>query len=88
MLQRDVESGTVKLLTLLVVACKTIKIMIKFYKYLNDFKNLLTISRKLIWSHLAQLLQIQDKLKKEIYATMCLKIKTLRDKEKNERRKN
>lgn len=45
--------------------------MIKFYEYFNDFEKVSTLQRKLTWSHFVELLQIQDELKREFYATMC-----------------
>ena len=57
--------------------------MIKFYEYFNDFEKISTLSRKLSWSHFVELLQIQDKLKREFYATMCSNeywsVRTLRE---------
>ena len=57
--------------------------MIKFYEYFNDFEKISTLSRNLSWSHFVELLQIQDKLKREFYATMCSNeywaVRTLRE---------
>ena len=57
--------------------------MMKFYEYFNDFEILSTMSRKLSWSHFVELLQVQDKLKREFYATMCSNefwsVRTLRE---------
>lgn len=57
--------------------------MIKFYEYFNDFEKISTLSRKLSWSHFVELSQIQDKLKRDFYATMCANefwgVRTLRE---------
>lgn len=57
--------------------------MLKFYDYFNDFEILSTLSKKLSWSHFVELLQVQDKLKREFYATMCANeywaVRTLRE---------
>ena len=45
--------------------------MLKFYEYFTDFEKFSTLSRKLSWSHFVELLQVQDKIKREFYATMC-----------------
>lgn len=46
--------------------------MLKFYQYFSDFEIFSTLSRKLSWSHFVELLQIEDRLKREFYATMCI----------------
>lgn len=57
--------------------------MIKFYEYFSDFEILSTLSAKLSWSHFVELLQIEDNLKREFYATMCVNenwsVRTLRE---------
>ena len=57
--------------------------MLKFYDYFPDIENLSTLSAKLSWSHFVELLQIQDKLKRDFYATMCANefwgVRTLRE---------
>ena len=57
--------------------------MIKFYEYFSDFEILPTLSAKLSWSHFVELLQIEDNLKREFYATMCVNenwsVRTLRE---------
>ena len=57
--------------------------ILKFYDYFPDFEILSTLSAKLSWSHFVELLQIQDKLKREFYATMCANefwsVRTLRE---------
>lgn len=44
----------------------------KLYEYFSEFKIFSTLSTKLSWSHFAELLQIEDKLKREFYVTMCV----------------
>lgn len=55
--------------------------MLKFYDYFPDIENLSTLSAKLSWSHFVGLLQ--DKLKRDFYATMCANefwgVRTLRE---------
>lgn len=57
--------------------------MLKLYEYFDDFKKFSTLSRKLSWSHFVELLQVQDKIKREFYATMCSNeywsVRTLRE---------
>lgn len=57
--------------------------MIKFYEFFPEFEILSTVSTKLSWSHFVELLQIQDKLKREFYVTMCANelwgVRTLRE---------
>lgn len=57
--------------------------MLKFYKYFKDIAILPTVSAKLSWSHLVELLQIEDKLKRDFYVTMCINenwsVRTLRE---------
>ena len=57
--------------------------MIKFYDYFTNFEILSTLSTKLSWSHFVELLQIQDTLKRDFYATMCSNefwsVRTLRE---------
>ena len=57
--------------------------MIKFYEYFNDFEKISTLSRKLSWSHFVELLQIDDKIKREFYTTICANelwgVRTLRE---------
>jgi len=45
--------------------------MMKLYEYFSDFEIFSTVSRILSWSHLVELLQIEDNLKREFYVTMC-----------------
>ena len=57
--------------------------MLKFYEYFPDFNIFSTLSRKLSWSHFVELLQIENKLKREFYCTMCINenwsVRTLRE---------
>ena len=57
--------------------------MLKFYEYFTDFEKFSTLSRKLSWSHFVELLQVQDKIKREFYVTMCSNeywsVRTLRE---------
>jgi len=46
--------------------------MLKFYQYFSNFEIFSTLSRKLSWSHFVELLQIEDRLKREFYTTMCI----------------
>lgn len=57
--------------------------MLKAYEYFPNFEKFSTVSRKLSWSHFVELLQVQDKIKREFYATMCSNeywsVRTLRE---------
>ena len=57
--------------------------MLKLYEYFPDFQILSTLSTKLSWSHLVELLQIEDELKRQFYSTMCMNenwsVRTLRE---------
>ena len=57
--------------------------MLKFYECFTDFEKISTLSRKLSWSHFVELLQIENKLKREFYATICSNeywsVRTLRE---------
>lgn len=57
--------------------------MLKLYEYFTDFEKFSTLSRKLSWSHFVELLQVQDKIKREFYAIMCSNeywsVRTLRE---------
>ena len=46
--------------------------MMKFHSYFSDEQILPTVSKKLSWSHIIELLNIEDKLKREFYAKMCV----------------
>lgn len=57
--------------------------MLKFYEHFSDFEKFSTLSRKLSWSHFVKLLQIDDKIKREFYITICANelwgVRTLRE---------
>lgn len=57
--------------------------MLKFYECFPNFEILSTLSTKLSWSHFVELLQIENKLKREFYATICSNeywsVRTLRE---------
>lgn len=57
--------------------------MIQMNEYFNDFEIFSTVSGKLSWSHLVELLQIADDVKIKFYVTMTLNenwsVRTLRD---------
>ena len=57
--------------------------MIKIYEYFPNFEKFSTLSRKLSWSHFVELLQVEDKIKREFYTTMCenemWSVRTLRE---------
>jgi len=62
---------------------RNIRKMLKFYEYFNNIEIWPTLSAKLSWSHFVELLQIQDKIKREFYFTMCINenwsVRTLRE---------
>lgn len=62
---------------------RSIRKMLKFYKYFNDIAIWPTLSTKLSWSHFVELLQIENKIKREFYCTMCMNenwsVRTLRE---------
>lgn len=55
-----------------------------FFNCFPDFEIVSTLSTQLTWSHLVELLPIQDKLKRDFYAQMCRidswSVRTLREK--------
>ena len=57
--------------------------MIKFYQEFPDFEKVATLSQQLIWSHFVEILPIQDELKRDFYAAMCMQenwsVRTLRE---------
>lgn len=57
--------------------------MLKVYELYSDFQKFSTLSRKLSWSHFVESLQIEDKLKRNFYVTMCVNefwsVRTLRE---------
>ena len=46
--------------------------MIKFYQEFPDFEKVATLSQQLTWSHFVEILPIQDELKRDFYAAMCM----------------
>ena len=61
--------------------------MIKFYQEFPDFEKVATLSQQLTWSHFVEILPIQDELKRDFYAAMCMQenwsVRTLRERKKN-----
>ena len=61
--------------------------MIKFYQEFPDFEKVATLSQQLIWSHFVEILPIQDELKRDFYAAMCMQenwsVRTLRERKKS-----
>ena len=57
--------------------------MIKFYQEFPDFEKVATLSQQLTWSHFVEILPIQDELKRDFYAAMCMQenwsVRTLRE---------
>lgn len=57
--------------------------MIAFYETFSDFEIVHTLSAQLTWSHIKELISIEDNLKREFYATMCnterWSVRTLRE---------
>lgn len=57
--------------------------MIKFYEAFGDYKIVTTMSAQLTWSHLVELISIEDSLKREFYATISSNerwsVRTLRE---------
>lgn len=57
--------------------------MIAFYEIFSDFQIVHTLSAQLTWSHIKELISIEDDLKREFYATMCnterWSVRTLRE---------
>ena len=57
--------------------------MISFYETFGDFKIVHTLSAQLTWSHIKELISLEDNLKREFYATMCnterWSVRTLRE---------
>ena len=46
--------------------------MIKFYQEFPDFEKVATLSQQLTWSHFVEILPIQDELKRDFFAAMCM----------------
>lgn len=57
--------------------------MIKFYQEFPDFEKVATLSQQLTWSHFVEILPINDELKRDFYAAMCMQenwsVRTLRE---------
>ncbi|MDR2022181.1 MAG: PDDEXK nuclease domain-containing protein [Hungatella sp.] len=57
--------------------------MIQFYDDFNDVEKVAILSRQLTWSHFVEIIPIEDELKRDFYATLCLKekwsVRTLRE---------
>jgi hypothetical protein len=46
--------------------------MLRFYEFLPDEHILTTLSSKLSWSHIVEIIKEKDSLKREFYITMCI----------------
>jgi len=61
--------------------------MIKFYQEFPDFQKVATLSQQLTWSHFVEILPLQDELKRDFYAAMCMQenwsVRTLRERKKS-----
>ncbi len=61
--------------------------MIQFYQEFNDFEMVLQLSEQLSWSHIVELLPIEDTTKRNFYATLCYNenwsVRTLRERKKS-----
>ena len=61
--------------------------MIKFYQEFPDFEKVATLSQQLTWSHFVEILPINDELKRDFYAAMCMQenwsVRTLRERKKS-----
>ncbi len=57
--------------------------MIQFYDDFTDMEKVATLSRQLTWSHFIEIISIEDELKRDFYATVCMKeswsVRTLRE---------
>ncbi|GCD11064.1 hypothetical protein Ctaglu_26870 [Clostridium tagluense] len=57
--------------------------MVSFYETFGDFKIVHTLSAQLTWSHIKELISLEDNLKREFYSTMCnterWSVRTLRE---------
>ncbi|MBT9808698.1 DUF1016 family protein [Enterocloster citroniae] len=57
--------------------------MLQLYDNFDDEEKVATLSRQLTWSHFLEIIPIEDKLKREFYATLCMKehwsVRTLRE---------
>lgn len=61
--------------------------MIKFYEEFPEYEKVATLSQQLTWSHFVEILPIQDELKRDFYAVMCMNenwsVRTLRERKKS-----
>lgn len=57
--------------------------MVSFYEAFGDFEIVHTLSAQLTWSHIKELISLENNLKREFYATMCnterWSVRTLRE---------
>lgn len=57
--------------------------MVKFYQEFPDFEKVATLSQQLTWSHFVEIIPLQDELKRDFYAAMCMQenwsVRTLRE---------
>ena len=57
--------------------------MVKFYQEFPEYEKVATLSQQLTWSHLVELLPIEDELKRDFYTVMCKNenwsVRTLRE---------
>lgn len=61
--------------------------MIKFYQEFPEYEKVATLSQQLTWSHFVEILPIEDQLKRDFYAAMCMNenwsVRTLRERKKS-----
>lgn len=61
--------------------------MIKFYQEFPEYEKVATLSQQLTWSHFVEILPIEDELKRDFYAAMCMNenwsVRTLRERKKS-----
>ena len=61
--------------------------MVKFYQEFPEYEKVATLSQQLTWSHFVEILPIQDELKRDFYAAMCMQenwsVRTLRERKKS-----
>ena len=57
--------------------------MVKFYDYLPDQQIVATLSQQLSWSHMVELIKLDESIKREFYISMCTQgrwsVRTLRE---------
>jgi hypothetical protein len=46
--------------------------MVKFYELFQDTSILTTLSSKLSWSHIVEILKQKEQIQREFYMTMCI----------------